>query len=139
MKKFGRELARALFDLRGIVAVGGIVLSIATHELFHTVIHWGEIESMHLFPDRAAIFEIIFTPSTTYDLVLEEGIAYTITMITLLLTAMLIGDIHDARDTKSVHAAILGETFTANNPNLDMDTAAEQLSSLLGISTPISR
>lgn len=133
MKKFGRKLGGAFFDLKVIVATSGILLSIAAHELFHIIIHWGEIESMHLFPDRAAIFEIIFTPSTTYDLVLEEGIAYTITIVTLILTAMLIGDIHDARDTKNTHQTIFGKDLREVYPGSDEQLALEHLARLLGI------
>ncbi len=133
MKKFGRELARALFDLRVITGLSGILLSIAAHELFHIIIHWGEIDSVHILPDSQAIVEVIFTPSAHYNLALEEGIAYLITMITLLLTAMLIGDIHDAKNTQPAHHVVLDSDFENVCTDGDTRLAQEQLARILGI------
>ena len=129
MKKCGRELARALFDVKVIVTLCGIILSIAAHEAFHIIIHWGEIDSIHIFPDTQAIVEVIFTPSVQYDLAIEEGIAYTITMITLVLTAMLVAEIHDNKDERSIQDLLFAGTTSAANETY----ARKQLAQILGV------
>lgn len=131
MKEFTQRFLGAVLDLRVIVGICGILLSIAAHELFHIIVHWGEIDSVHIFPDTQAIVEVIFTPSTEYSLVVEEAFAYLITMVTLILTAMLIGDIHDARDERSVREAVL---TPEGDSSPDFDEQAH-LGRLLGIST----
>lgn len=114
MRRLIRSCAGGIFDLRVVVGICGVLLSIVTHELFHIIVHWGEISSVHIFPDHQAIVEVVFTPANEYDLVVEEAIAYGITMITLILTAMLISDISDARDTRTVK-----ETILPNEPSLN--------------------
>lgn len=128
MKEFIRRGAEVLLDLRLIVGICGILLSIAAHELFHIIVHWGEINSIHIFPDSQAIVEVVFTPTAEYDLVAEEAIAYTITMVTLLLTAMLIGDIHDAYDEKTVEQTFLDNTCT----DTERQRSLNHLARLLG-------
>lgn len=130
MKEFVRKSSAVLFDLRVVIGVCGIILSVVVHELFHIIVHWGEIRSISLFPDSHAIFEVTFSPSTEYDLVIEEALAYTITMVTLVLTALLVGEVHDVRDKKTVKQIILpGDQAAQTERELD------HLAMLLGVQT----
>jgi len=133
MKEFIRRRTAALFDLRVIVGICGVLLSIAAHELFHIIIHWGEISSIHIFPDTHAIVEVLFTPSANYDLSVEEIFAYLVTMAALMLTTMLIGDITDARSEKTVEQTILANDFDSHHLEADTEKVFEQLAALLGV------
>lgn len=128
-----RKVSGVVFDLRVIVGLLGIILSVLVHELFHIIVHWGEIDSIHIFPDSGAIVEMIFTPRATYDLVVEEAFAYTITMVTLILTAMLIGDINDAKNESMAPQTVIAKDFGDCYTPGEEDKAIEQLSGLLGI------
>lgn len=130
---------RALFDLRVIVGVCGVVLSVVMHELFHIIVHWGEVTDVNLFPDSHAIVEVLFVPSAEYDLVVEEALAYMITMATIVLTAMLIHDIDDLRDNRSVEQIIMAKDYSSHNTNLEQREAIEQLSAILGVAPASSR
>lgn len=107
MKRFIGGLLGALFDVRVVIAIAGILLSIVMHELFHVILHWGEITSVHILANSQAIVEIAFIPTHDYNLLVEELCAYGIMALTLLLTCALIHDINDQRDTRSVAHIIL--------------------------------
>lgn len=132
MKELAQRLVGAIFNLKVAVGICGVLLSIGAHELFHIMVHFGEIDSVHLFPDTQAIVEILFTPSADYNLPIEETIAYIITMITLILTAMLIGDIHDLREQKTVGQTILDNNFQATTRE-DEQQLMSVLSDILGV------
>lgn len=117
MKKCWRKLVRASLRLEIIIGVCGVILSVAMHELYHIVVHFGEIDAIHIFPDTQAIVEVLFTPTQHYNLAAEEAVAYTITMLTLILTAMLISDVHDARQTNIAHCAVLDADFMTSYSN----------------------
>lgn len=124
MKEFAGRVFGFWLDARVVVGVIGVILSVVMHEVFHVFMHLGEIRGINLFPDKASIVEIVFMPTAEYDLAFEEALAYTITMITLILTAMLVSEIHDSRDERTV-----GEVMGADVA--DLDPAA--LSALLGV------
>lgn len=130
MKKFGRKLIGAFFDLRVIVALSGILLSVAAHELFHIILHWGEIKGIHILPGNDAIVEILFTSSVNYDTAAEELFAYSISTSTLLLTAMLVNDIHEVKnattDTRSALEVVSGAHYFG-----DEDIATQRLATIL--------
>ena len=107
-----RHIGRTLFDYRILVALSGIVLSIIAHELFHIFVHWGHITDITLFPNHAAIVEITSITEADYNVLFEEVIAYGITLIVLLLTAIMLARIHDARDTRSFTQTVLPRTST---------------------------
>ena len=132
MKELAQRLVGAIFNLKVAVGICGVLLSIGAHELFHIMVHFGEIDSIHLFPDTQAIVEILFTPSADYNLPIEETIAYIITMITLILTAMLIGDIHDLREQKTVGQTILDNNFQVTTRE-DEQQLMSVLSDILGV------
>lgn len=83
------------------VGVTGLTLSIVLHELFHMFVHRGSITAVHAFPDSTTIAEVVsVSPSQGYDVVPEEFMAYTITMLVMLVTIVLIVRIHDAADQR---------------------------------------
>jgi len=133
MNKVIHTILRLSIDPRVIVGLIGFTLSIVTHELLHVVMHLGEIDRIGIFPDRHAIVEIIFQPSTVYNLAVEEGIAYTVTMVTLILTAMLIGDINEMRDTRSVQQILFSKSTDNHSSSAHKKRSNDRLSLLLGV------
>lgn len=128
-----RKILALTLDPRVLVGLGGVLLSVVMHELLHVVMHWGDIQQVGLFPDRHAIFEIIFEPSTVYDLAIEEGFAYTVTMATIILTAMLVSDIHEARDKRGVQQIIFTNNTSDQYANTQNKNSRERLARILGI------
>lgn len=100
-------LLAVLKDTRTYIASIGIFLSVILHELFHVAVHWGSIKAISVFPNVYTIVEIQSTGVGHYDTTLEELFAYTITLITLLITALAITGAHDRKDTKSFSKTIL--------------------------------
>lgn len=129
MKELCRRSLAHLFDVRVLIAVAGVLLSVFMHELFHVLVHWGDIHSVHLFPDAHAIVEITLASPAEHSLVVEEMFAYGITMVTLIFTAMLIGDVYDARDNRSTERIV--ERFLS--PEEEGQWAQEYLAKLVGI------
>ena len=129
MDRIVQKTLSTLFDVRVIIAIIGVVMSIVMHELFHVIIHWNEIIEVGLFPDRHAIFEVLFVPTADDDIVVEEIVAYAITMATLVITAMIINDINELRDKRSVSQIVM------NNRSSKAQNKAnsENLATLLGI------
>ena len=129
MDRIVQKTLSSLFDVRVIIAIIGVVMSIVMHELFHVIIHWNEIIEVGLFPDRHAIFEVLFVPTADDDIVVEEIVAYAITMATLVITAMIINDINELRDKRSVSQIVM------NNRSSKAQNKAnsENLATLLGI------
>ena len=133
MRKYARRMSGVVFDLRVIVGLCGIILSVVAHELLHIMMHMGEIESVHLLPDSRTIVEVIFMPTTSYDLVAEEAVAYGVTMFTMILTAKLIGDINDNRDEETPLRVVLEKDFNDCYTPEDADEASLHLCRILGI------
>lgn len=84
-----------------VIAMIGVVLSVVLHELFHILIHWGQIESIRFF-QGASIAEIIVTKHSDSNLVGEEFIAYAITLLVIFVTVMTIFKVHDTTDPRTV-------------------------------------
>jgi hypothetical protein len=93
--------------VRTYVGLFGIFLSIVLHELFHIIVHWGDIQSIRIFPHPTAIVEIIVSTPENYDVNYEEFIVYSITIIVLLFTACLITALSDKRNTKTLSEVLL--------------------------------
>lgn len=83
------------------VGMIGVIMSIVLHELFHILVHWGDIERYGLFSRHGAVVELLVWAPQGYDLEGEEMFAYAITLITLLFTVMLIFRIQDATDDRT--------------------------------------
>jgi hypothetical protein len=115
------------------VGVIGVILSVVTHELLHIVMHWHEIDQIGLFPDRHAIVEIIFEPSTVYNLAVEEGIAYMVTIVTLILTIMLIGDIDEMRDKRTTREILFPKKSGERYSETQNKRSSDRLAHILGI------
>lgn len=139
MNRFIGGLLRALFDLRVIIGVCGVILSIVMHELFHIIMHCSEITDINLFPNSHAIVEILFASTSEYDLAIEEALAYVITAVTMVLTVMLIHDVNDLRDNRSVEQIIMARSYTGRNTDADKIRAQHQLSVVLGVKAASSR
>lgn len=91
----------AVWATKIIIAIIGITLSVALHELFHIVVHWNDGPHVKLLSSQETLAEIIVWIPNGYDLEGEEIAAYTITLLTLIATAMIIYKIDDANDTRS--------------------------------------
>ena len=86
-----------LTDIRVLYACVGIILSVVAHELFHIMMHFGNITKIEFFPDFFSIVTITSNVPAGYDFVAEEFVAYTITLIILLITCVDVVAIHDSR------------------------------------------
>ena len=85
-----------------IVGLIGLTLSIVLHELFHVLMHLDQVPRIGLFPAHSgAIAEILVWLPQGYDLEGEEIAAYTITLIVMLFTVMVIFEIHDHTDERT--------------------------------------
>lgn len=85
-----------------IVAIIGLILSVVLHELFHILMHLDDMPRIGLFPQgHGAIVEILVWLPQGYDLEGEEIGAYTITLLTLMITVGIIFRIRDSRDKRS--------------------------------------
>jgi hypothetical protein len=88
--------------LQILVGLIGVVLSIVLHELFHVLMHFDQAPHIGLFPGHnGAIVEILVRLPPGYDLEGEEFAAYTITLLVLLITIVIIFWIRDAADKRS--------------------------------------
>lgn len=132
MDRIVKKISNVFLDIRVVVVICGVILSIVMHELFHIIIHWDEILKVGLFPDRQTIFEVLFVPTANDDIVVEEIIAYAITMTTLVITAMLINDINELRDKRSVSQIIMKDKNNKSS-KVQKKILSENLATLLGI------
>ena len=95
--KYLSALFRRLTDIRVIYALTGIVLSVVAHELFHILMHFGNITKIEFFPDFYSVLTITSNVPPGYDFVAEEFVAYAITLIILLITCIDVAAIHDSK------------------------------------------
>lgn len=101
-----RKGALFLF-LKIFVASVGVLLSIILHELYHIAVHWGNIQSVTLFPQTGVIVEIVSTAPPGHDTSFEEFIAYSITFTILFVTILSVLKIHDKGDTRDFRSSLL--------------------------------
>lgn len=101
----------------------GIIMSIILHELFHVLVHWGDVQGYNLFSRHGAVVELFVWAPQGYDLQGEEMFAYAITLATLLVTVMLIFRIHDATDDRTA-----GQILFPNDKEMQKIPPAELLS-----------
>lgn len=97
----GRRALFSLFDARVIIASVGILLSVVLHELFHMLVHFGNVVSFGFLNGSHAIAHVTVSAPAGYDVNFEEFIAYTITFSVLLMTAIVIWSISDSKDSRS--------------------------------------
>lgn len=89
-------------DARILFGLSGLILSVALHELFHIIVHWGDVTGVALFTNPYTIAEVTVFTHPGYDTAYEEAIAYGITGIVMLATITIVWRIHDAKDTRTV-------------------------------------
>ena len=106
MKDIGRKPHRYAWQKVGI-ALTGILLSVVLHELFHILMHWGDITSISFF-QGGSIAEIIVLEHKGNDIEGEELAAYLITLLVMIVTVMTIYKISDATDNRSAQQIIFG-------------------------------
>lgn len=95
--KYIRIIFKAITDVRFLYALVGIVLSIVAHELFHVLVHAGNITKIEFFSDFYSIVTITSIVPRGYDFVAEEFIAYSISTVILFITFIDVVAIHDSR------------------------------------------
>lgn len=117
---FLRFLKKIYFDVRTYVAIGGFLLSIIFHELFHILMHIGYIESISFFTDKYTIVQIKSAMPVPYDVSVEEGFAYAISSVVILLTILLIGELSAQRDTRSLADTLLNGRSRAEFAGTDL-------------------
>lgn len=87
-----------------IFAVGA-VLSIVLHEAFHYAMHYGHIVRIDFFTNNNIVQVVAMTPRG-YNVLGEELVAYSITILTVVLFAVLAVKVsngaHKARKEKAV-------------------------------------
>ena len=93
--------SRGYLAVRVLIGLLGLTLSVVLHELFHILMHWGEIRHISLFPRWGTIVEIDAKIPLGYDLVGEEMMAYAITLVVIFITLVIIFKIRDSEDKRS--------------------------------------
>ncbi len=101
--------------MRTLIGILGAILSIVLHELFHIIVHWGDIVSIILFPNARTIVEINSLSTHQYNTDLEELLAYSITIATLLVTTIIICRIHDKKDSRSFSKTLLPKSSSMHD------------------------
>jgi hypothetical protein len=103
MKEFMKKLRKHshVTDARVVVAIIGLFLSVALHELFHILLHWGNVTTINFFADKHTIMQEVVVVPNGYNVGLEEAAAYGITMIVMLLTIIAVWKIHDVKSIKN--------------------------------------
>ena len=100
---------RKFIDIRTAVSVVGFVCAVMLHELFHIVMHWGEVTHLSFFTSMYTIAEVGARIDPEYDVVGEEIAAYLITLLVLLTTAIIVSRLHDHRDPRSFSQTLSGK------------------------------
>lgn len=110
-----RFLKKILLDVRFLYAIGGFIMSIVAHEVFHILMHLDTITGVTFFPNNHAIVTINTSLPSDYNLDLEEGIAYAITALILFITVIDVFAIHDSRDRRTSSQTIFSHPKTTNH------------------------
>ncbi len=93
--------SRGYLATRVMVGLLGLILSVVLHELFHILVHWGDVKHVHFLSSGGAIVEVNVWAPPGYDLEGEEIAAYGITLLVILITTMIIFKIGDSEDKRS--------------------------------------
>ncbi len=98
------------------IALVGFLLSIALHELLHIVLHWHQIVGIRFFPNIYTVAEVVVDLPEWYDLAAEEFVGYTITAGVLIITAIVIAQVHDRNDKRTVRQILFPELSKPAKP-----------------------
>jgi len=74
------------------IIILGLLLSIALHELFHYLLHVNHIVGVEFFTHNNIVSMHILTPKG-YNILLEELVAYLITVITMIGTVFVVNKV----------------------------------------------
>lgn len=96
-----------------LICLIGAVLSLMAHEMLHIILHWGQITHVDFFPNPWTIIEVATDLPKGYDIDGEEGIAYMITFIGIIITALVAFKVLDDNDERSP-----GEILFPDDPDL---------------------
>lgn len=96
-----------------LICLIGAILSLMAHELLHIILHWGQITHVDFFPNPLTIIEVGTDLPQGYDIDGEEGIAYMITFIGIIITALVAFKVLDDNDERSP-----GEILFPDDPDL---------------------
>ena len=72
-----------------VILIMGSALSVALHEMFHVILHWGKVTDVDFFTD-GAIVRLTTTMAKGYDTLPEEIVAYSITFMVVFMTTILV-------------------------------------------------
>lgn len=104
------------FYMRQTMILGfGVVLGFVLHELFHVIVHWGSIESIAFMPTAHALVQITATADAGHSVLVEELIAYGITLFVFVLTFIVLARRQDAFDSRSLKATVLPKKSPLRN------------------------
>lgn len=117
-KKPSLRIFESIGSVRAEIVVGvvGFLLSIILHELFHLVMHWHQITGVLFFPNFYTIAQLVVNIPASYDLASEEFIAYSISAAVLICTAIIIGQMQDSSDTRTVRQILFPRTTVKKAP-----------------------
>ena len=109
MKRFlwaVRGAGTCLFDVRVLYALTGLIVSIFAHELVHVLVHFGDINAVHILPDLSTIVALNLDSAQGYDLNSEELVAYAVSGLVQLITIIDVFAIHDSHSRKPIEKII---------------------------------
>lgn len=109
----GRKPLFLLFDMRMLIAISGLFLSVILHELLHIVLHWNYITHIYIFPHPYVIAEVEFLVAPGYNMLLEEVFAYAISTVVLIGTLTIILDTKSKRTHRTLATSLLMYARTA--------------------------
>jgi hypothetical protein len=117
-KRTRLRVLESIGSVRAEIVVGGVgfLLSIILHELFHLVMHWHQITGVLFFPNFYTIAQLVVNIPASYDLASEEFIAYSISAFVLICTAIIIGQMQDASDKRTVRQMLFPRTAAKKVP-----------------------
>ncbi|MCA9335028.1 hypothetical protein KC953_02695 [Candidatus Saccharibacteria bacterium] len=103
-----------------LVCMIGALLSLIAHEAFHIILHWGNISHVSIFPNPGTIVQIETNLPPGYDIDGEEMVAYIISFIVIIFTALYVFKIMDDEDDRDP-----AQILFPNNPELQKLTPKE--------------
>ncbi len=84
-----------------LVLAFGLIMSVVLHELFHVLMHWGHVIRVDIFPANGNIAQVVVPNEHAGNMVLEEAIAYGITIVIVTVTMLATIKIWRGKNVKS--------------------------------------
>ena len=101
-----RSAGKYTYDIRVLYALAGLLLSIFAHELVHVLVHFGDINAVHILPNLSTIVALNLDSAQGYDLNSEELVAYAASGLVQLITIVDVFAIHDSHSRKPIEKLI---------------------------------